>query len=197
MATLQAVGQPHFVHLGDRRLPFSDILLDRGGGAIDLAALTVKLAVDDFEGTNVISATATGVTIQPTADIIADPIKNEWFAENHGLRTGDEVVLATSGVLPAGFTVGTRYFVRDVSVHRFRLSYKPSVTAITVADGGTMSHTFYAVGHVVRAWQAGELPDETNDAEDHRAYWIVEDGGSLVSTHPYNGYRPVRVIPAP
>jgi hypothetical protein len=175
----------------------SDILLDRGGGAIDLTGLTVKLAVDDVDGVNVVAATTTGVSIQPTNSVTVDATNGEWKAINHGLKQGDEVILATSDVLPAGFATATRYFVRDATPHRFKLSYKPNTVAIALTDAGSGSHTYYVVGHVTRAWQTGELPAVTADGEDHRAYWTVTDGSSLVSTHPANGYRPVRVLAAP
>ena len=52
--------------VGDYRTPFA-VTLQQDGTAVDLTGLTVKFALDELDGTNVIAATASGVNVTTAA----------------------------------------------------------------------------------------------------------------------------------
>jgi len=61
----------------------------------------------------------------------------------HGLVAGDKVTLTTTGTLPAGLSLTTGYFVRDVTTNTFKLSSFPhNPTVIDITDTGTGTHTW-------------------------------------------------------
>ena len=194
----QPIGQPFITHTDDNKSPLSVILKSPNGGALDVASYTIAFAVDEHDDANLIPATATGVSKQPTTTVTVDTTNEEWISVNHGLVTGDEIILSNSGgALPTGFAAATRYFVRDVSPHRFKLAYKPNTNPIALTAAGTGTHSYYIVGNVIYQWQSGDLPAITADDEDHKAYFIVDDGSGNVDTWPRNGWIAVRVITAP
>lgn len=61
----------------------------------------------------------------------------------HGLANGREVYLQTTGALPTGFVVNTRYFVVNAAANTFQLA--PSVGGSAISTSGTQSgtHTLY------------------------------------------------------
>lgn len=61
----------------------------------------------------------------------------------HGLRDGDIIVLSTTGTLPAGLSIATRYFARDTTTTTFKLAATRDGTAIDITDTGTGTHTWY------------------------------------------------------
>lgn len=73
-----------------------------------------------------IAFTASGSTLTSTA---------------HGLSSGQSVLLRSSGSLPAGLSLDTRYWVRDSAASTFALSASPGGPAIVTSTAGSGTHT--------------------------------------------------------
>jgi len=63
-------------------------------------------------------------------------------ATSHGLTNGDVVILTTSGTLPAGLAVATKYYIVNKNTNDFQLSNIPNGDPIDITDTGTGTHTF-------------------------------------------------------
>lgn len=116
------------------------------GVAIDLSALTVKFSLIDTISTAVVAATTTGVTQQATFAFTASATTDRLTTTDSRVRTGDIVILATSGTLPAGLASATKYYARDVVDYSFKLSAMPDGAPINITDAGSGSHTVYILG---------------------------------------------------
>lgn len=86
--------------------------------------------------TGVYNTTATNATF--TADAGTDVVTSNA----HGLQDGDKIVLTTTGTLPAGLSLTTGYYVRDVTTNTFKISSTPYRTAIDITDAGSGTHTW-------------------------------------------------------
>jgi|GEM_PF-964785 len=88
--------------------------------------------------------------VNTTTDVIT--------VSSHAFAAGDKVLLSTSGVLPAGLSAGTSYYVTTVTTHTFKLSETSGGSALDItaaAGGGT--HTIYLQTVVpVRATQGNQ-----------------------------------------
>ena len=61
----------------------------------------------------------------------------------HSLKVGDEVRFATTGTLPAGLTVGTRYYVLTIpATNTMTVAATPDGTVIDITDTGTGTHSW-------------------------------------------------------
>lgn len=133
--------------IGDTLTPLNAVL-SRNGNPVDLTGLTVKMQIEKDDGTVVLAATATGVTIHPTQTFTA-ATTDLLTANAHGLQEHDQVVVSNSGgALPAGLAASTRYFVRDAHPNTFKLALFPGDSAIDITGTGTGTHSFYVVGSV-------------------------------------------------
>ena len=193
-----AVGQPFYTHAGDEREPFARVLLSASGAAVDLTGLTCKFALDDADDSNIISATSTGVTVQPSKSFTSDTARGVLYCYDHGLQNGDQLKLTNGGgSLPSEYATNTVYYVRRVDAHAFRLVKVGSSSPITVATAGTGTHSFTLLGYINYQWQSGDLSDESQAGADYKAFFKVPDGSGGYDTYPREGWWPVRVAVAP
>lgn len=90
-----------------------------------------------------------------TGTFTADNTTDTITASAHGLSNGDRVAFTnTGGVLPAGITTATEYFVRNMTTNSFKLSTTPTGSILNITDDGTGTHTFtdgilYAKGNLI------------------------------------------------
>lgn len=168
------------INKADRRTPWA-FKLRSYGKPLDIASLTVQIFGYDDAGTAWITATATGITKQPTVTFTASATTNRLTANEHLVEDGDEIVVANSGgALPTGLAAATRYFARDVEPNTFRLSESPSGPAIDITGAGTGTNTYYIVGSV----QYAPVAADVDTAGTFWAWLKVIDGSSLVDTYP-------------
>lgn len=64
-----------------------------------------------------------------------------WTKVNHGLSSGDPVVLSTTGALPTGFTAGTTYYVVSPTANTFQLAATVGGAAINASGTQSGTHT--------------------------------------------------------
>lgn len=75
-----------------------------------------------------------------TTVTIASP--GVFTRKNHGLRTGDRVILSTTGALPTGLSVATWYYVNPLTQDTFTLSSTNGGTAINTSVSQSGTHYF-------------------------------------------------------
>lgn len=76
----------------------------------------------------------TAIFTAATTDIIT--------SAGHGLKDGNEVVLTTTGTLPAGLATSTVYIVHQAATDTFELINKSTGASVDITDTGTGAHTF-------------------------------------------------------
>lgn len=109
--------------------------------------------------TDLVAWTSSNVTSQPTKAFASDTtvgIKS-LYCVNHGLRTGMQVKLTTSGTLPTGLATASRYYVVRVNGHNFWLCKQRTGTPIEITDTGSGTHNFEILGHVQYQPQAADV----------------------------------------
>lgn len=82
-----------------------------------------------FDGTGKISQTCTAAT----TDIIT--------ATAHGLKDGDKVQFTTSGVLPAGLSLTTDYYVIKLTADTFKVTASLGGAFVDITGTGSGTHT--------------------------------------------------------
>ena len=109
---------------------------------------TPKMDVETEAGTSSIAATA--ITAHPTQTFTA-AASSPFLAtcNDHGIKEGDQLIVASGGTLPSGLAASTRYFAVQVTPNSFGLASTPGGVNL-IAGAGTGAHTFYVVG----SWQA-------------------------------------------
>lgn len=145
----------------------------------DLSALSVEFVMKDSAGTDVVAQTSSNVTKHPTQTFTANATTDLLTCVEHGVRQGEEVVLATSGTLPAGLSASTRYFAVQVNPNTFALAATPDGPVIDITTAGTGSHTFYVVGSVQYDFQAAAV----DTAGSYKA-WFRAIGSAESQTWP-------------
>jgi antitoxin (DNA-binding transcriptional repressor) of toxin-antitoxin stability system len=133
----------------------------------DLTGLTVKFVMLDAAGNAVVAETASNVTTHPTQAFTASTATNTLQCVEHGVRAGEEIVVATSGTLPVGLVAATRYFAVQVTPNAFGVAATPDGTPINITTTGSGSHTFYVVGSVQYDFQ----PNDVDTAGDYKAWF--------------------------
>lgn len=168
------------VAVGDRSTPLSVRCYDQGKDN-NIDGLTVKFAIDQSDGTNLLAETATGVSVQPTKSFTADASTDKLTCVAHGMENGWEVILSTSAAdLPAGLTTTDRYFVIDAQPNTFRLALEPSGTKVDITDAGTGTHSIEVVGQVQYAWTANDVAT----AGSYKGWFIITDASGFDRTFP-------------
>jgi hypothetical protein len=76
-----------------------------------------------------------------TADSAADTLDK---GSDDGFLAGKQVYLTTTGTLPAGLSVDTAYYVRDLTTTTMKLASESGGAAIDITDTGTGTHTVYS-----------------------------------------------------
>lgn len=164
--------------LGDTLRPLNAIIMV-SGNPLDLSSLTVKFQMETEDaGTAIVAEATTGVTAHPTQTFTA--ATTDWITCNgHGLKDGNQVIVATTGTLPTGLSVSTRYFVRDSTPNAFKLSTLPDGEVVDITGTGSGTHTFYVVGSVQKTFLAADVAT----AGRFRA-WFTAYSGSDRATAP-------------
>ena len=67
----------------------------------------------------------------------------------HGLVNEDLVQFTTTTTLPAGLSLATDYYVRDVTANTFKVSLTKGGVAVDITDTGTGTHTFHLKGKAI------------------------------------------------
>ncbi len=109
------------------------------------------------------------------------------LSANHALADLDEVQCTTTGTLPAGLSLATKYYIRDLSSNTCKLAATPGGAAIDITDTGSGTHSISQE----LAWDAAEFTstrarvffiNETDDSIDEFDENIFTDGGSNVKS---------------
>jgi hypothetical protein len=167
---------------GDTLLPINSVItID--GNPVDLSAYTCKVFFVNKSSSAVeVNNATTGVTAHPTQVFTASASTDRLTCNGHGVKTTDQIVVATSGTLPTGLAVATRYFPVDISPNAFKLTDVPGGAPIDIAGAGTGTHTFYVVGSIQYDLQTADV-DTVGDYYLHFTLW----SGSEKTTVPYDG----------
>lgn len=185
---MSAIGT-HKITLGDTLMPLNTILLDGNGDPYDLANYTVRFQMEEEDGDSELATTTTGVTKHPTQTFTAEADDDYLTCNGHGLKANQQIVVANSGgALPTGLAASTRYFVRDVSPNKFRLSTLPDNEKVNLTTDGTGTNTFYVVGSVQMDFASANV----DTAGVYRG-WFTLDSGSELLTVP-EGDRWYRIV---
>lgn len=160
--------------------PINFIVRFDGIGPIDLSAYTVKITIEQDDGTAVVTAATTGLTVQPTQTFTANATTDQLTKAEHGLQNGDQVLLTTTGTLPGGLALTTRYFVVNRNDLTFQLAATPNGSPVPITDAGSSAHSFAVVG-------SGQyLPQSTYAVGRYRAW--IELVGSTTAVVPETAY---------
>lgn len=120
--------------------------------------------------------------IQPTSVFTANATTDRLTKVRHGIKAGDQVILASAGTLPLPLVASVPYFARDVSPNEFGLAATPEGAAIDLTTAGTGQHTYFVVGSV----QFDFAAEHVASPGFYTAYFVIVDGGER-QTVPYNG----------
>lgn len=166
--------------VGDSLSPFKCILR-RLGAPVDLTGTTVKYLVttEDSANSSVVSETATGVTAQPTQTFTVDTTLDRVLANSHGLRDGDQIIVATSGTLPTGLTASTLYYVVNADANSFQVSQSARGAPIDITAAGSGTHTLYAIGSV-----SVTLASAATATAGRYRMWLTVNSGSNKDGYP-------------
>lgn len=175
------------ISLGDRRRPLR-MVVKRDGVPLDLSGLTASFQMTDKDGADVVAETSSSVTAEPTFTVTASATTDRVTAIEHAAVLGDQVVLTSTGTLPAGLATSTRYYVVDIEPNSFRLSLSPNGPVVNITDAGTGTHTAYIVGAVQYAFAANDV----DAAGQFRGYFRITSGG-LSDTYPVDGL-PIEIV---
>lgn len=152
-----------------------------GVGPIDLSAYTIKITIEQEDGTAIVTAATTGLTAQPTQTFTASATTDMLTKYEHGVQEGDQIILTTSAAdLPAGLSTATRYFAVQVNEVSFGLAATPNGALIDITDAGTGTHSFTIVG-------SGQYLPQTTYAVGLYRVWI-ELVGSTTAVLPESQY---------
>ena len=158
------------------------VLQDNEGVPIDLTGLTVTFRMVDMnDGTVTVSAGAT--TVHPTTNFTA-ATTDLITAVKHGLKDDAEVILSTTGTLPAGLATSTRYFVRDALADTFKVSATKGGTAVDITDTGSGTHSFTRVGSVYYEPATADV-----DTAGLYAIYFTDTTSSPNRLWPYDGAK--------
>lgn len=166
--------------LGDTLDPINAVIYDDNDNPIALSGFTIKFAIEDDAGTEILAETATGITQEPTQTFTASTTTDLLTCNRHGVRDGDQIIVANSGgALPTGLAASTIYFAVQVTPNAFGISTVPGGAIIDITGAGTGTHTFYIVGSV----QMDLASTEVDTAAAYRA-WFVRSSGGEKRHHP-------------
>lgn len=101
---------------------------------LDLVANTIRVYDVTGGDTNVFNPSDTATFTAAVTDIVT--------STGHGLIEGHQVVLTTTGTLPAGLSLATYYFVKYIDANTFYLSTTLGGAAVNVTDTGSGTHTW-------------------------------------------------------
>ena len=71
----------------------------------------------------------------------ADATTNELTAAAHGLVNGEDLLALSSGTLPGGLSIDTRYYVINAATNTFKVSTSKGGSAVDITSAGSGVHT--------------------------------------------------------
>lgn len=166
------------VMVGDTLRPLNVIIGD-DTGPLDLSAYTVKFLLKDSANTMLLNDVTTGITSQPTQNFTADTSLDTIKCNNHGAKNGQQVLLTTTGTLPAGLSLSTRYYVIEADDNSYQVSLRRNGTKVDITDTGTGTHSFAIVGSCQMDFASTEV-----DAVLGMKAWFRLFSGAEVDTFP-------------
>ena len=117
---------------------------------------------------------------------------------SHGLVTGSQVYLTTTGALPTGLAANTNYFIVNTGTNTFNLATTfanaIATTPVVIATSGTQSgtHTLFHAPYGVASSTTFNLPNFTGrtpvgiDTTQTEFNALGETGGSKTSVAPHD-----------
>jgi len=155
------------------------------------AGITAKFEIETEAGTVVLAATATGMTAHPTQVFTAAAGTDLLTCNGHGVKEGDQIVVASSVTLPTGLAASTRYFAVNVTPNAFALATVPNSAPIDITGAGSGTHTFYIVG----SWQYDFSTVAAGTVGFFRGWASAWDGSSEIATFPADEYGiPIEIV---
>lgn len=146
--------QTHVRMLNDTLTPLNAVCLFEGE-PYDWTSKTASFVMEEEDGTSV--SLAGTCTAHPTQSFTADATTDRITCNGHGVKAGQQVVVATSGTLPGGLAASTRYFAIEVTANSFSLNTQPDGAPIDITSAGSGTHTFYVVGSVQFDFAAADV----------------------------------------
>lgn len=180
--------EPYKIAIGNLRTPLG-ALIEQGGKPVNLASATVKFYMNEADGTEVVAEATTGVTAHPTNTFTAVAATDRIVHNGHTVLNGQQVVLSSTGTLPAGLATATRYFACNVTPNYFQVSLIPGGTVVDITDAGTGTHSYYVVGTVKKVFLAGDV----DTAGDYQGWFTVDEGGTKDTFPPSATGIPIRI----
>ena len=110
---------------------------------VDISNNTVSgetRAVELFKAQTLVSAITcriSGNVYKQRAEAAFAEGTDVWTVAGHGMDASTPVYLTTDGALPTGFTLGTKYYTRDITTDTFKLTLVPGTSAVDGTDTGT------------------------------------------------------------
>jgi hypothetical protein len=147
------------------------------GDPYDWTGKTATVVLEEDIGTAITEAGT--VTAHPTQAFTADATTDLLTCNAHGVKAGDQIVVASSATLPTGLTASTRYFPVEVTPNAFKVATLPNGPPIDITGAGSGTHTFYIVGSIQYVYHA----DEVDTASPLRG-WFVSTGSGKTTTFP-------------
>lgn len=145
------------------------------GDPHDWASPTGTCVLEELVGTAVTEAGT--VTKHPTQTFTADASTDLITCVAHGVKAGNQIVVATSGTLPTGLAASTRYFAVEVTPNAFKLATLPNGPAIDITGAGSGTHTFYIVGSI-------EYVPHSSEVLTSKTGFFVSTSGSTIISFP-------------
>lgn len=169
----------HRITIGDTLYPMNTVIRDGNGNPIDLSVYTVKFFMELENGTSELAETIVGVSVHPTQTFTAEASTDLITCNAHGIKKDDQIILASSGTLPAGLAEDTRYFAVQIQPNKFQVALIPDGSAVDITGAGTGTHTLYVVGSVQMDFAAANV----GTAGIYRG-WFTLTSGSEKKTMP-------------
>jgi hypothetical protein len=158
---------------GDTLSRWSAIIWQLNGKPADLSGKTVKFALDDGSGTDIVVATTVGVTVHPERACEFDATRKRAIDYSHDVEAHYHLMLTTTGVLPPELSTSRRYYPTLIDETSFKLSLTRNGPPINISDAGTGSHSYIVVGSV--EYQPSD--EAVEDTGDYFA-WFIEKLGA-------------------
>ena len=165
--------------IGDTLIPL-DAFFEKNGDPLALSSYTVKAYMKSSPaGTVVLNDVTLGISQEPTQAFTANATTSRITCNGHGAKDGQQIIVASSGTLPAGLLAATRYTVAQRQPNSFSLE-DSNGNPVDITDTGSGSHTFYIVGHARYDFSSASVAS----AGLHRLWLRVFDGSNEVATFP-------------
>ena len=160
------------------------------GDPYDWTGKTASVVLEEEIGTSITEAGT--VTAHPTSTFTADATTDLLTCNGHGVKKGDQIVVASSGTLPTGLAASTRYFAVEVTPNAFKLATLPNGPPIDITGAGSGTNTFYIVG----SWQYDFSSVAAGTVGFFRGWASAWDGSSEIATFPADELGiPIEIVP--